>query len=408
MIFFSHQFIVFTALFFLAYWAIAWGLARRLLLLLGSLAFQVHFAGPAGVLPIIVLATGTYFVGLSRHALLCVCWIAVCACALVFYKYTHFLFEAIIATAFPDFAKSWDASLTEIRPLLPPLGISFFIFEFVHYLIEIHRGRRPIKSPLTFALFVTFWPSLVAGPIKRYRQYVVSLSRGVHNVSADDMIAGMVRVAVGTAKKFGGDVLTGWIQVHQPAFDGLPLSMRWMVLLAIGFRILLDFSGYSDMAIGFARMMGIRLPENFNWPYLANSISDFWRRWHISLSTWIRDYIYIPLGGSRHGLLRKAFNGFAAMALCGLWHGAAWNFALWGIYHGIGLAVAGAVPVPRALCGERTADLSTFSAAMTIGANVAWRAASWVATMLFVQLGWLLFFYPADQALHMASHLFVP
>jgi alginate O-acetyltransferase complex protein AlgI len=179
-------------------------------------------------------------------------------------------------------------------------------------------------------------------------------------------------------------------------------------VLAIGFRILLDFSGYSDMAIGFARMMGIRLPENFNWPYLAGSIIDFWRRWHISLSTWIRDYIYIPLGGSRHGLLRKTFNGFAAMALCGLWHGAAWNFALWGIYHGIGLAVAGAVPVPRALSGELRADLSNFSTAMTTGAVFAWRATSWLATMLFVQLGWLLFFYPADQALHMAWKLFVP
>jgi alginate O-acetyltransferase complex protein AlgI len=289
MIFFSYQFFVFTALFFLAYWAVPWGLARRLLLLLASVVFQVHFAGPAGVLPIVVLATGTYFVGRSRHALLCAFWIAVCACVLIFYKYTHFLFQGIIGAAFPDFAKSWDDNLAEMLPLLPPLGISFFIFEFVHYLMEIRRGHRPIKSPLSFALFVTFWPSLVAGPIKRYRQYVVSLSRGVHNVSSADMIAGMIRVTVGTLKKFGGDVLTGWIQMHQVAFDDRPLSSRWALVLAIGFRILLDFSGYSDMAIGFARMMGIRLPENFNWPYLAGNIIDFWRRWHISLSTWIRD-----------------------------------------------------------------------------------------------------------------------
>jgi alginate O-acetyltransferase complex protein AlgI len=217
----------------------------------------------------------------------------------------------------------------------------------------------------------------------------------------------MLRVTIGIVKKFGGDILTGWIQTQQPAFDFLPLSTRWMIVIAIGFRILLDFSGYSDMAIGFARMMGIRLPENFNWPYLAHSITDFWRRWHISLSTWIRDYIYIPLGGSRHGLLRKSLNGFAAMALCGLWHGSAWNFALWGIYHGAGLALASAVPLPKLLAGEQHVGFSTFRATMMSVTFVMWRAVSWLVTMLFVQLGWLLFFYPADEAFHMASRLFV-
>ena len=195
--------------------------------------------------------------------------------------------------AFPELAKSGEDAVASVLPLLPPLGISFFVFEFVHYLIEIRRGHRPIRSPLSFALFTSFWPSLVAGPIKRYRQYVVSLSHGARNVSSDDVLAGMLRLAIGICKKFLGDVLTGWIQTQQASFDAQPLSTRWIIVVAIGFRILLDFSGYSDMAIGFARMMGIRLPENFNWPYLAHSISDFWRRWHISLSTWIRDYIYI-------------------------------------------------------------------------------------------------------------------
>jgi alginate O-acetyltransferase complex protein AlgI len=406
MIFFSHQFAVFTALFFVAYWAVPLPLARRLLLLLASLTFQIHFSGPAGVLPILVLAFGTYFVALSRNRALCSIWIVVCACALIFYKYTHFLFQGIIGIAFPDLANVGEHALADIVPLLPPLGISFFIFEFVHYLIEIRRGHRPIISPLSYALFVSFWPSLVAGPIKRYRQYVVSLSYGVRNVSPDDVIAGMIRVAIGTGKKFCGDILTGWILTTQPTFDSLPLSVRWTIVIAIGFRILLDFSGYSDMAIGFARMMGIRLPENFNWPYLACSITDFWRRWHISLSTWIRDYIYIPLGGSRHGLLRKSFNGFAAMALCGLWHGSAWNFALWGVYHGAGLALAGAVTLPKLLTCEYRAGFSTIPEAMTTATFFAWRVTSWLITMLFVQIGWLLFFYPADQALHMASRLF--
>ena len=406
MIFFSHQFAVFTALFFIAYWSVPAVLARRLLLLLASITFQIHFSGPAGVMPIIVLAIGTYLAALSRNRLLCAIWIAVCALALIFYKYTHFLFQGIIGVAFPDFAKSGEAAMANIVPLLPPLGVSFFIFEFVHYLMEIRRGHRPIRSPLTFALFTSFWPSLVAGPIKRYRQYVVSLSYGARNVSSDDVIAGMVRLAIGICKKFVGDILTGWIQTQQVAFDTLPLSMRWSILLAIAFRILLDFSGYSDMAIGFARMMGIRLPENFNWPYIAYSITDFWRRWHISLSTWIRDYIYIPLGGSRHGLVRKSLNGFIAMALCGLWHGAAWNFALWGIYHGVGLALAGAIPLPRILVERPRGKDTTSGRALGASAWLLWRGLSWAATMLFVMIGWMLFFYPVDQAFHMTLRLF--
>jgi alginate O-acetyltransferase complex protein AlgI len=212
-------------------------------------------------------------------------------------------------------------------------------------------------------------------------------------------------VTVGTLKKYGGDVLTGWIQYKQASFDFLPLNIRWLIFLAIGLRILLDFSGYSDMAIGFARMMGIRLPENFNWPYLAGSIIDFWRRWHISLSTWIRDYIYIPLGGSRHGFVRKGLNAFTAMALCGLWHGAAWNFMIWGLYHGIGLAVAGAAPIPKVLLADRLPGLSTMTDASMSACILAWRGLSWAATVLFVLFGWLLFFYPVDHALHMSALL---
>jgi alginate O-acetyltransferase complex protein AlgI len=406
MIFFSHQFVVFTALFFIVYWAVPVALVRRLLLLLASITFQIHFSGPAGVMPIIILAIGTYFAALSRNRLLCALWIVVCALALIFYKYTYFVFQGIIGAAFPELAKSGEDAVASVLPLLPPLGISFFVFEFVHYLIEIRRGHRPIRSPLSFALFTSFWPSLVAGPIKRYRQYVVSLSYGARNVSSDDVLAGMIRLAIGICKKFFGDILTSWIQTQQASFDVQPLSMRWVIVVAIGFRILLDFSGYSDMAIGFARMMGIRLPENFNWPYLAHSISDFWRRWHISLSTWIRDYIYIPLGGSRHGLVRRSLNGFTAMALCGLWHGAAWNFALWGIYHGLGLAIAGSLPIPRFLSQDVRFDISSFDQAVTTGTLLAWRGMSWVITMVFVQIGWLLFFYPVDQAAHMTLRLF--
>ena len=314
------------------------------MLLIACLVFQFHFAGPAGVLPIFLLATGTYLVGRSRNPLFCAIWIGVCVGALVFYKYMHFL-PVMLGVIFPTIAAYGEDQITHVLPLLPPLGISFFVFEFVHYLFEVRRGGPPILSPLRFSLFAAFWPSLVAGPIKRYQQFSISISQGIRSVSSDDIMVGMLRVTVGTLKKYGGDLLTGWIQFKQVSFDVLPLNIRWLIFLAIGARILLDFSGYSDMAIGFARMMGIRLPENFNWPYLAGVswISGVDGTFRL-VPGYAND---IPLGGSRHGYVRKGLNAFAAMALCGLWHGAGWNFLVWGLYHGIGLAVAGATPIPQ-------------------------------------------------------------
>jgi alginate O-acetyltransferase complex protein AlgI len=148
-------------------------------------------------------------------------------------------------------------------------------------------------------------------------------------------------------------------------------------------------------------MMGIRLPENFNWPYLSRSIGEFWRRWHISLSSWIRDYVYIPLGGSRNGVTRKAGNAFLAMALCGLWHGAAWNFVVWGLYHGVGLAAAAQLRAPREWAISISGPLATVTERLLT-------IASWAITLIFVHIGWLLFFYPVGRAVQMTRLLFSP
>jgi alginate O-acetyltransferase complex protein AlgI len=161
----------------------------------------------------------------------------------------------------------------------------------------------------------------------------------------------------------------------------------------LALRIYLDFSGYSDMAIGYARMMGVRLPENFNWPYISHSIDEFWRRWHISLSSWIRDYVYIPLGGSRHGMARKIANGLIAFAICGLWHGANWNFLVWGLYHGAGLAICANYD---RLGAPGRAVAAVFRRAPQLGM---------VVTFLFVAFGWLFFFYPVWEATRMLSLL---
>ena len=210
-------------------------------------------------------------------------------------------------------------------------------------------------------------------------------------------MTGLLQASLGCVKKVCADNLTIWLDHSEDRFTSLSLADRWMLFAAVAFRILLDFSGYSDIAIGLARMMGVAIPANFNWPYLSTNIREFWHRWHISLSTWIRDYIYIPLGGSRHGNLRRFLNGLAAFSLWGLWHGAGWNFVLWGLYHGLGLSISHFY---------RRVPLGIGSVAGRVLTAVP--ALGWVVTLLFVWLGWLLFFYPVPQAWQMAVHLFLP
>jgi alginate O-acetyltransferase complex protein AlgI len=236
----------------------------------------------------------------------------------------------------------------------------------------------------------------VAGPIKRYEQFLPSVHKALQEVCSRDVMTGMVQMCLGFSKKLIADNLTLWVESSHGSYADMSLESRWMFFAAIGFRILLDFSGYSDIAIGLARMMGITIPPNFNWPYLSTNIRDFWHRWHISLSSWIRDYVYIPLGGNRHGNFRRFLNGLVAFSLCGLWHGPAWNFVLWGLYHGLGLSISNAYrQIPFGI-GMRLEQ--TFHRVPLLG---------WAVTLLFVWLGWLLFFYPAPEAWRMAKLLFV-
>lgn len=396
MIFASYWFYAFALVFFPLYWVIRVPRVRYALLLAGCVVFHGHFAGPAGMLPILVLALLTYLAGLWRRPWALRATMAVAVLALVFYKYTHFVAADLIAALNPAWADSVDRAAKGLLPEMPPLAVSFFTFEFVHYLYDVAKGAPSIRRPGEFFAFTFFFPSLVAGPIKRYQPFLASLHEGLAGASADQVKAGLVRVGVGLFKKVVlADNLTAAIQFWQPQFEALPLTARWALLAAIGLRILLDFSGYSDIAIGFAQMMGMKLPENFNWPYAATSIQDFWRRWHISLSSWIRDYVYIPLGGSRHGVARKAANGLLAFALCGLWHGPAWNFVFWGIYHGAGLAVSSNYGTVLGAPGQ----------AIQRGlARVP--AVSWALTTLFVFIGWLYFFYPMPEATKMLNLLF--
>ncbi|HVZ65801.1 MAG TPA: MBOAT family O-acyltransferase [Lacunisphaera sp.] len=395
MIFTSHWFLLFAAAFFAVYWAVVHPVPRRLVLLAACGWFHWHYAGPAGVLPIIVLATFTYLVALTRRAGWCHVGVAVNVAALAFYKYAVFLSADVLGALHASWGLAALARVETWRPAAPPLAISFFVFEFVHYLMEIGRGGPPLRRPDRFALFAIFFPTLVAGPIKRYGQFTEALEAGLGNVGLPDLAAGVQRVALGFFKKLVlADNLTAIIQVYEGRFAGLTAVEAWLFLAALGLRILFDFSGYSDIAIGLARMAGIRIPENFNFPYLAVSLRDFWSRWHISLSTWIRDYVYIPLGGNRHGRARQVTNAIIAFALCGLWHGAAWNFVLWGLWHGVGLVINTAYATQLGSTGVRLAGLFK-----------RWPALGWVPTTLFVGFGWLLFFYPPAQAWAMTLKL---
>ncbi len=394
MLFLTYWFVIFVCVSLPLYWFVPNAKVRVLSLLVSSAVFHTHFAGPAGVAAIVVLAGLTYVAGLTRNKPACAATIVLCASSLVYYKYIHF-----ICTQVMGFLPTWlEAVEAEHRSWLapaPPLAISFFVFEFIHYLVDVIRGNPSIKSVVSFSLFSIFWPSIVAGPVKRYGDFLATLQHGSHTVNSQDVAAGILRVAVGLLKKIVADVLTAYLAFHGPQFRELNVCWRWYVVLCLSFRILLDFSGYSDMAIGFARMHGIRLPENFNWPYLATSITTFWHRWHMSLSLWIRDYIYIALGGSRHGIVRKIGNGLLAFAICGLWHGAGWNFLFWGLYHGIGLAISSNY---RTVLGPVGAGISCIL--------VRYGLLSWLLTMIFVGIGWLFFFYPISDAFRMTKLLF--
>jgi alginate O-acetyltransferase complex protein AlgI len=397
MIFTTYWFLLFATLFLPVFWLLRNPVSRMLWLLASCAVFFVHFAGPAGVAPIIVLGLITYLAGLTRNRKACLFGIVLCAGALCFYKYTLFLITGVLGQIDPGLGQLASDSAKHLLPVAPPLGISFFVFEFIHYLYDVRSGTRPLQNFFHFGIFSVYFPSLVAGPIKRYEQFVPSLKEGLSKVTADDACAGILQIALGYLKKIIADNLTLYVDTYQHQFAHLHLNQRWLIFSAIAFRILFDFSGYSDIAIGLARMTGIRLPANFNWPYFATSIQSFWQRWHISLSSWIRDYVYIPLGGSRHGHARRILNGLIAFGLCGLWHGAAWNFVIWGLYHGCGLGVNASYRyVPF---GIGTMLEKVFSRMTPIG---------WLLTQAFVWLGWLLFFYPVDKALTMGRLLFSP
>ena len=246
---------------------------------------------------------------------------------LVFFKYTNF----IISWAdvfFPDGAP--------VLNIILPIGISFYTFQALSYTIDVYRGKTEVqRSFLAFGLYLALFPQLIAGPIVRYDDVAKQLKERTH--SGEKFMEGFSRFCAGLCKKviIANSLGKLWSMVSVYDFSNLSMSLAWLGLIAYTMQIYFDFSGYSDMAIGLGKILGFDFLENFNYPYISRSITEFWRRWHMSLGSWFREYVYIPLGGNRVGKVRAYVNILIVWMLTGLWHGAEWNFVIWGLYFAV-------------------------------------------------------------------------
>jgi alginate O-acetyltransferase complex protein AlgI len=374
MVFSSLTFLFyFLPAFLLLYYALPW---PNLVLLLGSLVFYAW--GEPRFVPLLLASAllnygagrllrrwrkrGVLALGIGAN-LAMLCW----------FKYAGFLAQA---------ANSAGTQLT-VPDIVLPLGISFFTFQGISYLVDVYRGEVDAQqSFLRFATYKAMFPQLIAGPIVRYRD--VARDIDARQVDHQRILQGVQLFAAGLAMKV---LLANTLAVPADAFfnadpGSLGAAAAWLGLACYSLQILFDFAGYSAMAIGLGHLLGFTYPPNFNRPYSARSVTEFWQRWHISLSTWFRDYLYIPLGGNRRGPWRTYFNLALVFLLCGLWHGAAWTFVAWGAWHG-------SLLVAERMAGKRLLDRLPGPLAQAV-------------TLLLVMLGWVLF-RAADLA-HAAAY----
>jgi D-alanyl-lipoteichoic acid acyltransferase DltB (MBOAT superfamily) len=375
MLFQSQPFVlIFLPLVVLAYYAGAHSARwREYCLLAASLVFygwwDVRFV------PLLLGQIGVTWILAGVHGRLKAKWplilgIVLNLASLGTFKYLNFVLTSLAGTV------GWHLDRFDI---VLPIGISFFTFQLISYLVDRMRGDAPLYPLRRFALFVMFFPHLIAGPIVRHNELIPQFDKDPLRKNCDARIAlGLIVFTVGFAKKvLLADRLAD--DIVNPIFElaagghALTFGQSWSAVLGFSMQIFLDFSAYTDMAIGAAMLFGLLLPENFLRPYFSTDIREFWRRWHMTLSRFLRDYLYFPLGGSRHGSARFVFATIVTMALCGLWHGAGWTFVVWGLWHGVGLVVCRGwkslgKPLPS--------------------------AAGWLLTMAFVVCGWVVFRAP--------------
>jgi len=390
MLFNTPQFFVFLGVVLIAFYSSprSW---RRIILLAASYFFYMSWI-PKFILLLLALTVIDYTAARwiartesprSRKTALIVSLSANLG-LLGFFKYYNF-FAANIAHLLGRPESSFALSI------ILPLGISFHTFQSMSYVIDVYRReQKPIVNPVDYALFISFFPQLVAGPIVRAREFFGDLYHW-QAPNSTEVLRGLLLVILGLAKKMV--MADQFAQVANNYFKdvaGHPgLLTAWSGVVAFGIQIYFDFSGYTDMAIGMALLLGFHFPVNFHRPYLASSITDFWHRWHMSLSRWLRDYLYIPLGGNRHGRLTTYRNLMLTMLLGGLWHGASWNFVVWGGYHG------GLLSIERMLGLKRAPEENRWTLFYPVRA---------ILTFVLVMIGWVFFrainFHDSIYVLH--------
>jgi len=397
MIFTSWLFAVFLLLTVTVYWACPPGWRKYLLVAAGFLFYLCSM--PAYLLLVAALTAAVHLAARAiagpgvkgrrvKPESLLIGGIVLCVAVLVAFKYLKLIAGTVNQL---EGILKWGVELPAVH-IVAPLGISYFIFQFIHYLVDVYKGRiaRENINFINLLAFTVFFPTLASGPIKRYPQFQEQID-GEIRFNAATALEGMRRIIFGLGKKF---IIADTFSQLTGALASPEQAGRLMLAVAVyayAIKIYYDFSGYTDMAVGCSLLFGIRVPENFNSPYLKRNISEFWRSWHMSLSSWIRDYLFIPLGGSRVSLGRNLFNLITVMAICGLWHGASWNYLVWGLWHGTGMAIH---RVSKIYPGKGIKIPGPLAVALTFH---------------FVAVGWIFFSTPdLSKALLIIKKIFLP
>jgi len=394
LLFNSFTYLVFLPLVVLLYWT-APDRLRKYLLLVASYVFYMNWMPAYGLL-ILALTVVNYFIGSTLGRLssatkkvlrkrLLVSGLVFNIGCLCFFKYANFLIDSFLQSVHCLGAFAQSPALAAIQApalnVILPLGISFFTFEFIHYIVDVYRGSNAITNFPDFALFAAFFPSQIAGPIKRFQDFHTQLYKHIKFADAD-FRGGIFLIMQGLYKKVVlGDnmgILVGYGFAHIAQLGTLD---AWLAMAGFQFQIFFDFSGYTDIGRGSAMLFGYKVPENFDWPFIAANLTQFWHRWHMSLSTWLRDYLFIPLGGSRGTPWAVRRNVMITMVLGGLWHGAAWHYVAWGAFHGAGLV----------LSKEWHDFISTIKPLAAIRPSKLWHYSGVVTTILFLFVAGTLF-----------------
>lgn len=359
---------------------------RNVILLIASLFFYA-WGEPVYVFVMIISVLVNYVCGLKigvedekKRKIALTLGVVINLALLGVFKYSGFFTENVNAIF---------GLQVEVKKLPLPIGISFYTFQSISYLVDIYRRVcSPQKNIIKMGLFISFFPQLIAGPILKYHDIAAQIDKRL--VTLPLFNEGAVRFLQGLAKKviIANVMAKTADEIFALGIGDISTPTAWIGIVAYSFQIYFDFSGYSDMAIGLGKMFGFNILENFNRPYIATSIKDFWRRWHISLSTWFKEYLYIPLGGNREGTMKTYRNLMIVFFLTGLWHGASWNFVVWGVFHGVFLVLERIFPIEKFL---------------------RFRFIQTIYTLLVVMVGWV--FFRADDltaALAYLHRMFVP